>query len=422
MKNRRRSEDLSRQDLETVLAVTRALAAPFDLNSMLAAVTDAARQTLRAERASVWLLDAARDMLVLEVATDIGSVRIPVGQGLVGASARDRVTINVPDCYADPRFDRDIDRRSGFHTRCSVTVPLIDHQGALIGVLQVLNKHGGAFGDADLGLAEALAAQCAMALSRVRMTAALLDGERLRQELELARLVQLGTLPATLPQLPGYTMHASFLPAEQTGGDTYDAVLGPSGLALVLGDAAGHGIAPALAVTQMQAMLRMALRLGSDLESAFRHVNDQLAESATDGRFVTAFVGLLDPATHRLRYLSGGQAPILLYRAATGHCERHGSTSFPMGAMPIQRLRPPVLLDLLPGDLLLLASDGIFETEDRQGQAFGVAGVEALLHRDRGLPLEALAQRLLDAVAAHRDGAAQHDDITMLLLRRSAGG
>ncbi|MFY9512243.1 MAG: GAF domain-containing SpoIIE family protein phosphatase [Rubrivivax sp.] len=420
MKTRRRTEDLSRQDLETVLAVTRALAAPFDLGSMLAAVTDAARQTLRAERASVWLLDAAHDELVLEIAADIGSVRIPVGQGLVGASARERTTINVPDCYADPRFDRAVDRRSGFHTRCSVTVPLIDHTGALIGVMQVLNKQGGVFVDNDLGLAEALAAQCAMALSRVRMTAALLDGERLRQELELARVVQLGTLPASLPQLPGYEMHATFLPAEQTGGDTYDAVLGPGGLALVLGDAAGHGIAPALAVTQMQAMLRMALRLGSDLESAFRHVNDQLADSAADGRFVTAFVGLLDPATHHLRYLSGGQAPILLYRAADGACERHRSTSFPMGAMPIAKLRPPVELDLLPGDLLALATDGVFEAEDDRAQAFGVDRVEVLLHQGRGLPLETLAQQLLSALAAHRGAAPQADDITMLLLRRSA--
>ena len=87
---------LSRQDMEAILDVTRALAAPFDLLTMLATVTAAARQVLRAERSSVWLHDAATDELVLEVADDIRHVRVPVGTGLVGACARERTAINVP--------------------------------------------------------------------------------------------------------------------------------------------------------------------------------------------------------------------------------------------------------------------------------------------------------------------------------------
>jgi phosphoserine phosphatase len=70
------------------------------------------------------------------------------------------------------------------------------------------------------------------------------------------------------------------------------------------------GIAPALSVTQMHAMLRMAFRLGADLETAFLQVNNQLAATLADDRFITAFIGLLDPATHRMRFHSGGQAPI----------------------------------------------------------------------------------------------------------------
>jgi len=82
----------------------------------------------------------------------------------------------------------------------------------------------------------------------------------------------------------------------------------------------GHGIGPALSVTQMHAMLRMALRLGADLELAYRSVNNQLAERLPADRFITAFIGLLDPATHELRFHSGGQAPILHFQAAGGAC------------------------------------------------------------------------------------------------------
>ena len=409
---------LSRRDMEQILAVTRALAAPFDLRTLLATVTAAARSVLHAERASVWLLDAAADELWLEISSDLAQVRVPVGVGLAGSCARERQLINVPDCYADPRFNRDVDRRSGFRTRCSLTLPLIDHQGTLIGVMQLLNKDPGVFDQADEALAEALAAQCAVALSRVRMTEALMAAELMRKELELASVVQRSTLPATMPVVAGYDMHGTFLPAAQTGGDTYDLAQVEQGLLVVLGDATGHGIAPALSVTQMHAMLRMALRLGADLETAFRQVNDQLEQTLSDGRFVTAFIGLLDPATHRLRFISGGQGPILHFQAAAGQCAAYSATSFPMGAMPLQTLRPAIALDLAPGDWLVLLSDGIYECEDAAGVQFGKQRVEQLVQACSPGSAQALSDRLMAAVKAHAQGATQQDDITIVLLKR----
>ncbi len=83
-----------------------------------------------------------------------------------------------------------------------------------------------------------------------------------------------------------------------------------------------------------------------------------------DGRFVTAFIGLLDVTTHRLRFLSGGQGPILHFIAAEDRCATYRATSFPMGAMPVRSLRPAVELELEPGDWLVLLSDGIYEYAD----------------------------------------------------------
>ena len=411
---------LSRDDMAAILAVTRALAAPFDLGTMLAEVTAAACRVLRAERSSVWLHDASSDEMVLEVASDIRQVRVPVGSGLVGACARERRLINVPDCYADPRFDASVDRRSGFRTLCSLTLPLVDHEGGFVGVMQVLNKAQGVFDAADETLAQALAAQCAVALARVQLTAALLESEKMRQELELARVVQMSTLPAQLPVLPGYDMHATFLPASQTGGDTYDLALTAQGLLVVLGDATGHGIAPALSVTQMHAMLRMALRLGANLETAFRQVNDQLAATLPAGHFVTAFIGLLDAAAHRLRFLSGGQGPILHFCAAEGACVAYKATSFPMGAMPLAKLRPAIEISLAPDDVLVLLTDGIYEYADATGAQFGVQRVEQVLREHHRGDSATLARHLLQAVRDFARGAPQDDDVTMVLLKRTA--
>jgi phosphoserine phosphatase len=250
------------------------------------------------------------------------------------------------------------------------------------------------------------------------MTEAALEAERLKQEMQLARVVQQSSLPAGVPALAGYDLHGDFRPADATGGDSYDLALTPQGLLMLLADATGHGIAPALAVTQMHAMLRMAFRLGTPLELAFREINDQLALTLPEGRFVTAFIGLLDPATHAVRFVSGGQGPILHWHAADGRCTRYGPTSFPLGAMALPATRPAVGLTLEPGDVLAVLSDGIYEYEDADGAQFGTERVEALLTERAGAATGQIAAALFDAVHAFAAGQPQQDDITLVLVRR----
>ncbi|HUQ28293.1 MAG TPA: GAF domain-containing SpoIIE family protein phosphatase [Usitatibacter sp.] len=408
------------QDLAPILAVAAKLAAPFDLRTMLREVVEAAKQVLEADRGTVWLYDAGTDELILEVATDIDPIRVPAGKGLVGSCARNRSLINVRDCYNDARFDPSMDKRTGYKTRCMLTLPLVDHKDVLVGVMQLLNKRDGVFESGDEHLATVLAAQCAIALQRVRMTEALIEGEKMRQQLEMARVVQMSTLPSTMPSVPGYDVYGTFRPADLTGGDTFDLALIDQGLLVVLGDATGHGIAPALSVTQMQAMLRMAFRMGADLETAFRQANNQLAGFLAEDRFVTAFVGLLDFARHRLRFHSGGQAPILLFDARSLECRRYSPTSFPLAAMPIKTLRPAVEVDMLPGDILVLLSDGIYEYRNAAGEEFGEARIEALLRAHHGAGAAQLAATILAAVQSFAVNAMQEDDMTVVLVKRRA--
>jgi phosphoserine phosphatase len=409
---------LSASEMQALLAVTRALAAPFDLSAMLGEVVSAAKQVLHAERVSVWLYDEATDELVLEVATEIKAVRIPAGAGLAGACAQNRSIINVPDCYADPRFDPSVDRRFGYRTRCMLTLPLIDHKDQLVGVMQALNKGGGgSFGSDDEALATALAAQCAVALQRVRMTSALIEGERMRQELETARRVQISTLPATMPCVPGYDLHGAFEPADLTGGDTFDLCVLERGLLTVLADATGHGIAPALSVTQMHAMLRMAFRLGADLESAVLQVNNQLAETLPSDRFITAFVGVLDPRAHLMRFVSAGQGPIVYFRARDGSFLTLKPTGLPLGAMPLPALRPGASLTFDAGDVLLLLSDGLYDYRSSTGEPFGQTRVEDVVRAHHRKSAADLCALLLEAVRAFASGAPQEDDMTLVVVK-----
>lgn len=410
---------LGQDRLRRLLDVTRDLARPLDLDTMLYAIVDAAKDLLGAEGGTVWQYQPADDMLEMRVARGLDAIRVPADRGIVGECVRTRAAINVPDCYADPRFNREVDRASGRRTRCMLSLPLIGYDDQLVGVLQVVNRHEGVFDADDEGVAAALAAQCAVALQRMQMTEQLVATEKLRQEISVAREVQMGTLPKAPPQLPDYDFAGLFKPTDDTGGDTYDFVPCEDGRIFVLmGDATGHGIGPALSATQVRAMLRVAQRLGASLDDAFRHINDQLVVDLADDRFVTAFLGQLDPRRHQLHYHSGGQGPLLHFHAADGSCSFHPPTTFPMGAMTLPALKPAQVAELAPGDVFALISDGVYEYQDAQERQFGEAGVAEVLRRYHDRPMPYLLGRLMEALRDFGQGAPQLDDVTVVLIRR----
>ena len=139
----------------------------------------------------------------------------------------------------------------------------------------------------------------------------------------------------------------------------------------------------------MQAMLRVAFRLGADLDNAYMHVNNQLAEDLPDDRFITAFMGFLDPATHHINYHSGGQGPILHFRAADESCHWHKPTNFPVGIMDIDNKQESADLTLEPGDILGLISDGVYEYANLEGEEFGEGRVAEIFRASHQLSMGA---------------------------------
>jgi sigma-B regulation protein RsbU (phosphoserine phosphatase) len=358
----------------------------------------------------------------LTVATGLDPIRFPATRGIAGQCAKTRQIINVPDCYADDRFDPSFDKKTGYRTRCMLTLPLIGYDDSLIGVLQLLNKEGGVFNDNDERVAAALAAQCAVALHRVSLTQELMNRERINQEISVAREIQMSALPKRMPAVEGYDGAGKFRPADETGGDLFDFVRLEDGrLFLLMGDATGHGIGPALSATQVRAMMRLGLRLGASLDEIYAHGNNQLVDDLPDDRFVTAFVGILNPRTHDVRFHAGGQGPLLHFRAATGECVWYGATTFPMGAMYQTSLKTAQRIELDPGDLLALISDGVYEYENDSGEQFGEDGVADVIRQHHEKPMTDLVEILLRSVREFGGQVTQADDITVVLIRRLPG-
>ncbi|HET6564558.1 MAG TPA: GAF domain-containing SpoIIE family protein phosphatase [Xanthomonadales bacterium] len=409
---------LSRDALLRILDVSQKLAASYDLMQLLNEVVEAGQEVLLAERGSLWLYEAAQRELVLKIPVRVPEMRVPANKGLVGECLSSKAIINVPDAYADNRFSQSMDHQTGYRTHSILSIPLLGRNGEPVGVMQLLNKQGGVFEHSDELLASALAAQCAVALQRTQMTEALLLKERLDEEVSLAREIQMGTLPDVMPNVPGYDLHAVFLPTEQTGGDTFDLVVLNDRLFMLMGDATGHGFGPALSATQMQSMLRVAFRCGASLEAAYTHVNNQLSEDLPDDRFVTAFMGLLDPGSHQLEYFSGGQGPLLFFHSGSREFEWRGPTTFPLGVMDIDSPGTAQEYIFEPGDVLALLSDGIYEYVSDQGAEFGQQRVEQWLADYHHLPANEMGKQLMQSVREFGAGADQLDDITAVIIKR----
>lgn len=407
--------------LARILEVSRELAKPFDLEEILEKIVTSGRDVLDADRGSVFLYDEEPHELYTVVSTGVEGIRIPADAGIVGEAARTRSVINVPNAYADERFNQAVDRKTGYRTHCLITVPMVGHDDELVGVLQLLNKRGGVFDQGDEELVEVLAAQCAVALQRVQMTNQLIESERMTRELALAREVQTGLFPRDMPTVEGYDFAALSVPAEETGGDTYDLLTRADGnVVILLGDATGHGLAPALSVTQVRSMLRMGLHLEADMSELTFHINRQLVQDLPSNRFVTAFLGLLDPTRHRIGYHAAGQAPLMIYRAADDTFEWRDASTMPLGLFDLPELPGSVDIEMAPGDIVGLITDGLFERENAAGEQFGQEGSERIVRASRDGDMAGMLERLLQTSLEWGNFEPQDDDITLVLIRRDA--
>ncbi len=394
------------------------LAAPEALPQLLREIIEVGKAAIVAEAGVLWLWEAKSNELVRLIPAAQDPERLRLGQGVAGECAERKCIVNVNDCRTRRSGPEQRPALQGLELRSSLNVPILGHDNALLGVMQWLGTQPGQFDRHDEWIAPALAAQAAIAIQHSQMTDELLANAILHHEVEVARQIQVSTLPASMPVVRGYDLHGAFLPTSHTGGDLYDLVLLDGRLFMLLGDATGHGFGPALSATQMQAMLRVAFRLGADLDSAYTHVNNQLHEDLPDDRFITAFMGFLDPARHEVEFHSGGQGPILHFHAADDECEWQKPTSFPVGIMALDRPAPARRLVLQPGDVLALISDGIFEHTTADGRQFGEDGVANVMCKGKHLSMADLARQLVQAAFEFGGNTPQADDMTLVLVKR----
>ncbi len=245
--------------------------------------------------------------------------------------------------------------------------------------------------------------------------------QQMAESLAVAREVQQQLLPHDLPSLEGFDVFGGSLYCDETGGDYYDFVpLDDGRLGVALGDVSGHGIGPALLMASARSLLRTrAEEFGDDLQDLFERLNIRLVRDTGDGRFMTLFYGLLDSrdGQRRLMSISGGHDPALWLKADGQVVELETVGGIPLGIFEDADYAPSAPIDLAPGEVILVGTDGIWEAMDAAGEMFGKDRLFDLLRAGKDQSAEDIYRAVLDAVLAFIGDAPRTDDITLLIIR-----
>jgi sigma-B regulation protein RsbU (phosphoserine phosphatase) len=366
-------------------------------------------------------------------------------------------SINIPNIYEAEGFDfsatKIFDRQNNYRSVSSLTVPLKDNKGNVIGVLQLLNAMDDkgniiAFDDYNRLVVESLSSQAAVVLNNHLLVQHQQKLNKIENDIQIARRIQLNFLPNKLPVVPGWEIGGRFQPAREVAGDFYDffMMMNNRRLGIIIADVCDKGVGAALFMSLTRSLIRafdmethnvnwteslfqegeqtfnvksqsgrLAIRANA-LKTAMVNTNEYITEHHLDlTMFATLFFGMLDPQTGSLLYINGGHCPPMIISTEGELKARLDPTGPAVGMFPGAEFE---IMDaqLEPGDMLFGFTDGVTDARNPAGKLFHEAGIFGLIKP----PINSVVgwlDRVDHALYNHIGDAVQFDDITMVAAR-----
>ncbi len=414
--NARLYRRIERQN-RTLLTLTR-LAQEFssilDLDSLLTKIAAAVRSLILYDSFNIMLVDELRGVLRQRFGSrydERSSIdNIPIGKGITGAAAQSREVIRVDDALADPRYIP-----SHPDIRSEVAVPLIVRD-RVIGIMDLESERIGFFTEDHVRTLTVLAPQIAISVENARLYEQLaLREERMEADLRAARDLQSVLLPRQAPEIAGLEIAIGVRPAREISGDLWDFFRqGRERTFIAMGDVSGKGAAAALYAALVSGLLRTLTPAYSEPSQLMKVLNEALLERRADARFVTLLMLQWQPRKRMLRMANAGAMPPLICRQGKLHKPR--VEGVPLGLLE-DREYEEVTFQTLPGDLIVLYSDGIEDQQNPDGEHFGRGRLARLIERVWQETPQALVGAVLQDVDRFADGAVTSDDQTLIVMR-----
>jgi serine phosphatase RsbU (regulator of sigma subunit) len=414
--------------LSLLFEATRLLNSTLNLAELLELILKIARTEVKADRGTVFLVDAQQDELwsIAASGLDHQEIRIPFGKGVAGRVALTGEMINTPDAYSLEYFDPSFDQRLNYRTQSLLSLPIRHHSGEVVGVLQLLNAQNGSFSAADVEFLTKLSGHMAMALENARLHRDTLEQQKLERELSLARSIRRRLLPDSPPVIPGYDIALLSDFCFDVAGDYYDFIsLGPQSLLIVVAEVEGKGVTSALIMANLAATLRALVLHLHSLEVLAFSLNEMLYKDTRAGRYLSIFLGLVDTRRQVLHYVNAGLAPPILVRGETGEVKLLEEGGTVIGLFP-QADYTRGSTKLAQGDLLVCCTDGILRVSDdipisgEPGEAYGAQRLAEFvrLHRDRNA--QGVADAVLAEVSSYPAASMNDDDKVLIVMKVTA--
>jgi len=416
--------------LAVISQVSLTLLKPLSLDDTLLQVLECVFEVVSADRGYVMLFEApeedpngAPELVCKAMKTRTPSVandsaNVELSRAISEQVLRQGVSVLTSDAQQDPRFQ---ERRSIVlgGLRSVMAVPLAV-EGRISGMIYVDNPfHTNRFTERDLQLLTLIAGVAAIRIENVRLLEVQTEQKRLANELALASEIQLRLHPETPPAIPGYDVVGVSFPCYEVGGDYYDFIEKPDGRTVVaLGDVSGKGTGAALLMSSIHAAVRAHTRTRLSASEIVSEINQYIYDNTPANRYVTLFYSELDPRSHQLTYINGGHNSPLLVRAS-GEVTPLDIGGFPVGITPFGDYREG-WVEIEPGDVMVVYSDGVTESLDEAGEEFGEARLIEIVQKNRGRTAAGLRDRIDEALTKFVGKADSVDDLTIVILKRKS--
>ena len=329
-------------------------------------------------------------------------------------------TVTVYDIWEDPFFDTD--RYECIKTfdqlGATLVVPLI-YEDQLIGVISLGRKKSGKFyRREDINLLNILANQGSVAIENAMMVEEVIEKERMEEELNIARDLQVSMLPSETPQVKGFDIAAYSVAAREVGGDFYDFIdMGEDKAGMLIGDVTGKSVSGALVMSASRSVFRMLSEEERTVKDNMMRANRRIKKDVKTGMFVALLYAVLDAKNRSLIMCSAGQTQPVYWSAKTGEAilvETKGDT-FPLGILDDAEYEE-TQLQLESDDKVILYTDGIVEAMNDQEELFGFERLQKLVQSSHASDAESLLKEILDTVNEFAGQAEQHDDLTAIVI------